>query len=95
MESPMMDFLGNNVTLSVYNSGLFVISEMSLTLASIVLNLMVMSALREKEAMLALAHNLLLGNLCVANLLSAVLVKEISSNFCFGTEPSEAPSFFL
>jgi hypothetical protein len=75
MAAPMMDFLGNNVTLSVYNSGIFVMSEMGLTLGSIVLNLMVMSALREKEAMLSLAHNLLLGNLCVANLLSAVLVK--------------------
>ena len=72
--APMMDFLGNNVTQPVYDSGTFVISEMVLAITSIVFNLMVMSAIREKESMLSLTYNLVLGNLCVANLLSAVLV---------------------
>ena len=76
--APMMDFLGNNVTQPVYDSGTFVISEMVLAITSIVFNLMVMSAIREKESMLSLTYNLVLGNLCVANLLSAVLVKSIS-----------------
>jgi hypothetical protein len=34
--------------------------------------------LREKESLLSVTYNLVLGNLCFANLLSAVLVKSIS-----------------
>ena len=46
--APMMDFLGNNVTQPVYDSGIFVISEMLLAISSIVFNLMVMSSLRKR-----------------------------------------------
>ena len=55
-----------------------VLSDMTLALLSVVLNLMVINALRERETLLTKTHNLVLGNICASNLLSAVLVKSIS-----------------
>ena len=39
---------------------------------------MVLNALREREQLLTKTHNLILANICFANLTSAVLVKSIS-----------------
>ena len=43
------------------------VSIISITV-SVLLNLMVINALREKESLLARSHNLVLGNICCANL---------------------------
>ncbi|XP_023322775.1 uncharacterized protein LOC111697119 [Eurytemora carolleeae] len=51
---------------------------MSLSIFSIVSNLMVLNSLREKEPLLSILFNLLLANLCLANLVSTVLVKSVS-----------------
>ena len=45
-----------------------VTTDMSLALVSVLLNLMVLNALREKENLLSKTHNLILANLCCANL---------------------------
>ena len=51
---------------------------MSLAIVSVVFNLMVLTAIKEKEEMLGITFNLVLINLCSSNLLSAVMVKSIS-----------------
>lgn len=55
-----------------------VFMEMSLALIGIVLNLTVLISIREKESLLNNTINVVLGNLCFANLVSAVFVKSIA-----------------
>ena len=50
-----------------------VTSDMVCSLISVLLNLMVINALREKESLLARSHNLVLGNICCANLVTLAL----------------------
>ena len=57
--------------------GMVVVSDMLLAVSSVVVNLMVITAIKEKESGVNL-HHLLLANLCLSNLVSAVLVKSIS-----------------
>ena len=57
---------------------LVVVMDMSLAIVSVVFNLMVITAIKEKEEMLGITFNLVLINLCSSNLLSAVMVKSIS-----------------
>ncbi|QQP42418.1 Uncharacterized protein FKW44_017073 [Caligus rogercresseyi] len=57
---------------------ILVVSEMSLTLLSIVFNLIVIISIREKESLLNSTLNVILGNLCCSNLLAAVFVKSIA-----------------
>ena len=52
--------------------GLVVILDMSLTILSIIMNLVVISGIREREKMNM--YHILLANLCISNLISAVLV---------------------
>ena len=52
---------------------------MAVSLASILTNLMVISAIRDTEAAANRTFNLVLANLCCANLGRAVLVKVASS----------------
>ena len=52
---------------------------MAVSLASILTNLMVISAIRDTEAAADPTFNLVLANLCCANLGRAVLVKVASS----------------
>ena len=59
-------------------ASIMVLTDMSLSLFSVVLNLMVLNALREKDSLLSKTHNLVLANVCCSNLVSAVLVKSIS-----------------
>ena len=73
-----MVWLGHKMTDAMLEGAFMVMSDMSLSLASVILNLMVINALREKETLLTKTHNLVLGNICASNLVSAVLVKSIS-----------------
>ena len=57
---------------------LVVLLDMSLAIVSVVFNLIVITALRERENMLGMTFNLVLINLCSSNLLSSVMVKSIS-----------------
>ena len=57
--------------------GLVVIVDMLLAVSSVVLNLIVITAIKEKEATIGM-FNLVLVNMCLSNLTSAVLVKSIS-----------------
>ena len=50
---------------------------MSLAVCSVVVNLIVLTAIKDKKATMGM-FNMLLANLCVSNLTSAVLVKSIS-----------------
>ena len=52
--------------------------EMTLALVGIVLNLTVVISIREREALLNNTVNVVLGNLCFANLVAAVFVKSIA-----------------
>ena len=54
----------------MYWGMIMVTTDMSLALVSVLLNLMVLNALREKESLLSKTHNLLLANICCANLVS-------------------------
>ena len=64
---------------TLMNQGaLVVVMDMSLAIVSVVFNLMVITAIKEKEEMLGITFNLVLINLCSSNLLSAVMVKSIS-----------------
>jgi hypothetical protein len=64
---------------TLMNQGaLVVVMDMSLAIVSVVFNLMVLTAIKEKEEMLGITFNLVLINLCSSNLLSAVMVKSIS-----------------
>ena len=60
------------------DGAIMVLTDMGLSLFSAVLNLMVLNALREKDSLLTKKHNLVIGNICVANLAGAVMVKSIS-----------------
>ena len=53
---------------------------MAVSLASILTNLMVISAIRDTEAAASPTFNLVLANLCCANLARAVLVKVAASS---------------
>ena len=53
-----------------------VTSDMSLSLVSVLLNLMVINALREKENLLTKTHNLVLCNICAANLVREAINKK-------------------
>ena len=57
--------------------GVVVITDMVLALTTIVTNLVVVTGIKEQKVTIGLIH-LVLGNLCLANLFSAVLVKSIS-----------------
>ena len=57
---------------------LVVVLDMSLAVLTVVMNLVVLTALKEGEAAKVALTNLLLGNLCLSNLASAALVKAIS-----------------
>ena len=52
--------------------GLVVILDMGLAILSIIMNLVVISGIREREKMNM--YHILLANLCISNLISAVLV---------------------
>ena len=54
----------------MYEGMIMVTTDMSLALVSVLLNLMVLNALREKESLLSKTHNLILANICCANLVS-------------------------
>ena len=54
-----------------------VIADMSLAVCSVVVNLIVLTGIKESEATMGM-FNLVLTNLCFSNLTSAVLVKSIS-----------------
>ena len=49
--------------------------DMSLSMVSIVCNLMVITAIREKELLLSKTFNLVIVNLCLSNLANSVMVK--------------------
>ena len=55
--------------------GSTVVIDMALSMVSIVCNLMVITAIREKEPLLAKTFNLVLLNLCLSNLANSVMVK--------------------
>ena len=52
---------------------LVVVMDMSLALVSVVFNLMVITAIKEKEEMLGITFNLVLINFCSSNLCCAVI----------------------
>lgn len=58
-----------------------VFMEMTLALVGIILNLTVVISIREKESLLCNTVNVILGNLCFANLVAAVFVKSIAVVF--------------
>ena len=55
-----------------------VFMEMSVALVGIILNLTVVISIREKEALMNNTVNVILGNLCFANLVAAVFTKSIA-----------------
>ena len=55
-----------------------VVMEMSLAFFSILFNLVVLISIRERESLLNSTVNVVLANLCTANLVSAVFVKSIA-----------------
>ena len=57
--------------------GVVVMVDMVLAVSSVVLNLIVITGIKEREATIGM-FNLVLVNLCLSNLTSAVLVKSIS-----------------
>ena len=64
------------------SQGIFLVMiEMILALVGIVLNLTVLISIKEKETLLSQTHNVLIGNLCFANLVSAVFVKAIAVTY--------------
>ena len=56
-------------TVSIISRYIYTVSIISI-IDSVLLNLMVINALREKESLLARSHNLVLGNICCANLVT-------------------------
>ena len=52
-----------------------VVFDMSLSLISVVANLIVITAIKENESLLGNTFNVLLANLCFSNLVAAVFVK--------------------
>ena len=71
-------WLGHTMTDALVEGAIMVFTDMGLALFSVVLNLMIINALRERDILLTKTHNLVLLNICASNLLSAVLVKSIS-----------------
>ena len=59
------------------------VSTISITV-SVLLNLMVINALREKESLLARSHNLVLGNICCANLVRGCTEMTLIENTHWG-----------
>ena len=59
------------------------VSTISITV-SVLLNLMVINALREKESLLARSHNLVLGNICCANLVRGCAEMTLIENTHWG-----------
>ena len=55
-----------------------VILDMSLAVISVVMNLVVLTAIKEKEGAVVGVVNLVLANLCISNLAGAALVKSIA-----------------
>ena len=55
-----------------------VFMEMGLALVGMILNLTVIIAIKEKESLMNNTVNIILGNLCCANLVSTVFVKSIA-----------------
>ena len=55
-----------------------VVMEMTLAFFGVVFNLMVLISIREKESLLNSTINVILANLCFANLIAAVFVKSIA-----------------
>lgn len=66
--------------LSIYkmHSARMVVMEMGIAFFGIVFNLIVLISIREKESLLNSTINVVLANLCFANLVSAVFVKSIA-----------------
>ncbi|CAB4059738.1 TAAR [Lepeophtheirus salmonis] len=69
---------GNGEFTNLSYGAILVVMEMSLTLISIVFNLIVIISIREKESLLNSTLNVILGNLCCSNLMAAVFVKSIA-----------------
>ena len=64
---------------TLMNQGaLVVVLDMSLAIISVIFNLMVITSIKERVAMLGVTFNIVLINLCCSNLLSAVMVKSMS-----------------
>ena len=63
------------------HSAKMVLMEMSLSLAGILANLIVIIAIREKESLLNSTVNVILANFCFANLIAAVFVKSIAVTY--------------
>lgn len=55
-----------------------VVMEMTLAFFGVVFNLIVLISIREKESLLNSTINVILANLCFANLVAAVFVKSIA-----------------
>ena len=69
----------NVTSWTLMNQGaLVVVLDMTLAVTSIFFNIMVITAIKEKEEMLCDTFNIVLVNLCSSNLLAAVMVKSIS-----------------
>ena len=74
----------------MYWGMIMVTTDMSLALLSVLLNLMVLNGLREKEFLLSKTHNLILANICCANLVSQSVHSGalININYSFGGRSS-------
>ena len=59
-----------NMSTGMVDGAVMVTSDMTMSLISVLLNLMVLNALREKENILSKTHNLVLANICCANLVN-------------------------
>ena len=71
-------WLGHQMTAARVEALYMVVTDMVLGLISVLLNLMVLTALREKPKLLGETHNLVLANICGSNLMAEVLVKSFS-----------------
>ena len=78
MKRSLKNSLDVNSWTPMNQGALVVVLDMTLAVTSIFFNIVVITALRQKQEMLSNTFNLVLLNLCSANLLSAVLVKSIS-----------------
>ena len=77
-ESTLLSLLDISSWTLMNQGALVVVLDMSLAVCSIFFNIMVITAIKEKEEMLGNTFNLVLVNLCSSNLLGAVMVKSIS-----------------
>ena len=73
--NPDKQFLAKIHFFDVLIGGSTVVIDMSLSMVSIVCNLMVITAIREKELLLSKTFNLVIVNLCLSNLANSVMVK--------------------